>query len=211
MLFPFVNTLPHSSVKMSDSLKELFINACYAGEVEKMTACLTLGVNIDCVDKNGETGLMKCAAYNDCDAMEILLNNQPPANINFKTTTNHTALHCACGNNATRAVTMLCAVPGVQLNIVNSAGDTPLLLAVANGHIECIKAMENVPGVEWNVKDRDGNSAIMEALKTNRRDIVTVMLKFVGVDLDTKDADNNTLEQVARLVSEGGVKFKNCV
>ena len=152
-------------MKENLSLLTLFIEACKSGNTEKIAACLTLEVNIDCADQNGMTGLMICAGWDHCYAMEVLLNNQPTPNVNLKNYTNDTALHFACILKNHRAVTRLCSVPGVQLNAVNDDGWTPLLSAVTGGSVNVIKFLVQVPGVELNVKDKAGDSSVMAALK----------------------------------------------
>ena len=116
---------------MSDSLKHIFLDACYNLNVEKISACITLDVDINTVDSmnHNNTGLMYCvwsASSQACDDCLDRILQQPGLDINKQSTGKNTALHLASANNNHTAVAKLCAMSGIQLNTLASDGKTPL-------------------------------------------------------------------------------------
>eukprot|EP00090_Calanus_glacialis_P003707 TRINITY_DN12736_c0_g1_i2.p1 TRINITY_DN12736_c0_g1~~TRINITY_DN12736_c0_g1_i2.p1 ORF type:complete len:271 (+),score=64.35 TRINITY_DN12736_c0_g1_i2:46-858(+) len=186
---------------MSASLNELFLAACKSLNIEKMSACLTLKVDINTVDSaKGMTGLMKCVrkpGSQEGDRSVELLLQQPGLDINKQENAKQcTALHLASYINNHIAVARLCVMPGIHLNILDIQGITPLHYAVWKGHIESVRAL-NVNGIDWNLKS-GGDSAVMIAVKNGRTEIFKYLIEISDVDLNTRDGQNKTLKAVAR-------------
>ena len=81
---------------MSESLEERFLTACGKLNVEEISACLTLKVDINTVDIHGFTGLMICvyrASSQACDNCLDRILQQPGLDINKQTYYQATALH----------------------------------------------------------------------------------------------------------------------
>jgi ankyrin repeat protein len=184
---------------MSNDLSKLFLAACKRYNLEEMSACLSLGVDINTVHSTRDmTGLMMCVrkpATQECDRAVEFLMQQPGLDINKETTIKCTALHIASASNNHTAVARLCAMPGIQLNILTSAGNAPLHYAVSKGHIESVRAL-NVNGIDWNLK-RGSDSAVMLAVKNGRTEVFKYLIGIADVDLNTRDAQNKTLKTVA--------------
>jgi ankyrin repeat protein len=190
-----------TSDTMSASLNELFLAACESLNIEKISACLTIEVDINTGEgRYGTTGLMACvarAASQECDRATELLLQQPGLDINKQNyTTQASALYLASFHSNHTAVAKLSAMPGVKLNIMTIDGITPLYMAVGRGHIESVRAL-NVNGVDWNLKS-GGDSAVMLAVKSGRTEIFKYLIEISDVDLNTRDAKNKTLKTVAR-------------
>ena len=64
---------------------ETFLSSCEAGHLEKVSACLTLGVDVNAVSEDGKcSGLSLAAASNQLDLLDLLL-SQPGVDLNLTT------------------------------------------------------------------------------------------------------------------------------
>ena len=179
----------------NSTLRDLFMTACDNRNNDHITACLTLGVNVNCVDGDNWTGLMhvvNTTASTDCDsALDILLGHHD-IDINKKDNENCTALNTACFYQNHLAVARLCRMPGLQLNTVNTDGYSPVHYIGG----DCFRALI-VNEVDWNAK-LDGDSPIMMAFKKGNVQKFKILMGISCVDMDTGNSQNRTLRMVAR-------------
>ena len=193
--------------KEKTTFEQAFIQNCSDGNKEKIQACLTLEVDVNCVGKvSGEpagnpssSGLSKAAVKGYIDVVNLLL-TIPGIDINQTTESGYSALHDSCWNPNDRSeiIAKLCSHPSIKLNAKDSSGRTPAFLAVQRGSIENLRALMNVPGVNWNIKNNGGVSPLMFAIIYDKIEKVAELFKIPGIDLSTTNKSGETLEKVAR-------------
>ena len=196
------------------ALKSVFLKSCYEGNEDKVKACITLEVNVNCIGLTREEdyqnenegriwksspGIYKAAVHNWIKIVEMLL-GQPDINVNKTDDTDNTTLHAACWQRTSRTqiIKALCNEPKIKLNLKDKLGRTPAFRAVANGHVSNLKALKNFTGVDWNTKNNQGYSPLMWAVKEEYTEEVAELLSIPSIDIETTNSSGETIYQVAR-------------
>ncbi|KAI8327182.1 ankyrin repeat-containing domain protein [Blakeslea trispora] len=96
----------------------------------------TLSCQLDAVDKEEETALLKAAYANHLKVVSYLV--EQGANYNHQDRDGWTALHnaCSCGN--LEMVKFLCQQPHMDVNITSQQGHTPLMNAASKGFVDIV-------------------------------------------------------------------------
>ena len=119
------------------TLKQLFFDSIEEKDIEKVKACIILGVNVNAIKE--ETPALIYAIEN-YDILELLL-SLPDIDVNETDRSGDTAFTLACWRGYLDAVRRLSYVPGIELNIQDEDGDTPAICAVDDDRVECVKVL----------------------------------------------------------------------
>ena len=105
-----------------------------------MTACLTLGVDINYVSLTDISALTASVLHDHLGLAERLLEEEKVL-VNTTTSNSWTALMFACQSGKSEFVKLLCRAAGVDLNIQDKNGDTAGLMAVRYNQEEVLKEL----------------------------------------------------------------------
>ena len=189
------------TLRAENIIQDLFLDACKSNDLEKVRSCVVLGVDVNCKDENGFSGLYYAARENCLVVLEYLL-NRDGINVNCKTKNHLTPLMiaCVCGNS--EVVQRLCQVPDIDLNSKDIFGDTALRAAVYYNNLECVKVFRNLEGVHWNethwdtVGRRYREPALIVAVERRYVDILEILLSVPSLDLKVKNLEGQSLPQI---------------
>ena len=193
----------------STDIKDLFIEACRKNELEKVKACITLGVDINLVTPDEKwAGLTAAAQEGSFKVLEHLL-TFPNINVNIKTKGSNdygkvTALHLACRREHLNIVRRLMTIPTIELNCRDKEGWNEANWAV-NTSIECIQTLMCYPLINWNNKTKDDDTPLFKVISDGSYEKVSLIVSISGIDFDLKK-NGETLAQIA--VKKG---HTNCV
>ena len=185
-------------------LNGLFLGACQNNDLDKVKACILLGVDVNIVVQSSSfeqwTGLTIAAKKNYPELLDLLL-SQPSVDVDLGTTIeigliDWTPLMIACRAGHHEVVRRLLQVPGISILQEDSFGDTALHWAAREGHSECLKELAMVPGLDWNHKDVDGRTPLCTAIY-GHPDSVRIIVAQPGVDFSVKTINGTTLAEAA--------------
>ena len=188
-------------------IREKFIDACANNELEKVIACCgSLGLEVNTVSEDGESGLRTAVNNNSEDVVAWLL-AQPEIEVNI-VTNGITALMAACCDLVhPDIVRRLVQAPGVDLNWQ----DNELGLTAAHSASEtsngCVEVLARVPGVDWNKKNSACETPLFWALRWGNPGSVRTILAIPGVDYRVRANDGRTLAHAAVCRFGASVEF----
>jgi len=209
-------------------ISDVFLKACKEEDFEKVRACLTLGVDINCTDdQTGHSGLFYVAhdkklfdlfiGHPDLDIDQVnrdailsfvacydvekvrKLCNLPGIDVNAG------GVHAALVGGSVGAVEHLLQQSGLNLDVKLYGGRSVGHIAVKYSPLKCVELLSKDPRVNWNVRNDSGDTPIMVALKGKRIEVVKILLRTPGVSLDdvteTKEG-KNLLKEVLQEAEE---------
>ena len=109
-----------------------------------------------------------CACYAaSVEGIDILVEKilqQPGVDVNYVTSSGHTALSFACFNNSEKKVQMLLDHPDINVNIINSYGQTLLMELICTSSFSksknIIQMLLKHPKIDLNIKSKTGMTAM---------------------------------------------------
>ena len=120
------------------NLKEQFLQAYNNHDIEKATACITLGVDVLNIRDIRSWSALTSSSYNQ-SLLDLIL-SQPNIDVNMKGPGDNTALMDACHEGLETAVRRLCQVPGIEVNCKDAEdGFTAAMFAVDSNHVACVQ------------------------------------------------------------------------
>lgn len=127
----------------------LLINAVKGGRTTQVKMLIKVGVNVDEMDEEGQTGLIHCCFLQDARrAMKILKSLVTAgANLNKKDNYGRTVLAWACLKGRVEVVTFLLNDPlcmDLRIDVTDKEGNNTLLLSVMSGNFLVVKMMVEV-------------------------------------------------------------------
>ena len=176
------------------TLEDLFLEAIESGDLEKVQACITLGVNVNFCDKDGISALYY--AIHNKTVLDLLL-SQPRVDVNIKSKFGGTALMKACDLGRLAAVMRLCQVQGIDLNTTDIDGDTAAMWAVLSDQHKIVDYLKTLPNVDWNVKDKFEDSAILIAVAEGNVDTLEALLTIPNIDINATDGNGRSIAHIA--------------
>ncbi len=131
------------------------------------------GAEVNCVDRDGYSPLMKAVALNKLECAELLL--QYGAHVNRRDKEGCTPLTVAIAYNNVAIVELLLWY-GAKVNYVDNKGSAPLTRAIARGNVECVRVL-----LTWGADiDFDANgtgrTSLMRAAASGNLEIVQLIL-----------------------------------
>ena len=137
---------------------EEFIDACENNKVKEVKRMIAEGVDINDLDSDGRTGLIKAMGNGRTEVVRILLGCN---NIEIGTKdviTDRTALHFACYHDKVKSVKLFLAHPSCTKEIVRMKDDlgfTAEMWATANSNHECARLVREFLKQDDRKEDRN--------------------------------------------------------
>lgn len=159
--------------------------AAHQGHQALVEYLLSIGANVNIVDKEGDSVLHYAAFGNQPDIMRILL--QHGANINVLNASHCTALHISAHKKPPHCVRVLLEFTA-DVNLQDSYGDTALHDAIGKENTEVVELLCNVPTLDLAIRNKRGFNCLHHAsLKGNvvaARRILQLARQLVDVKKD---------------------------
>ncbi|KAE9130840.1 hypothetical protein PF005_g4270 [Phytophthora fragariae] len=133
--------------------------AARQGGIRHIRGMLAAGANVDAIDGDGITALMKAAGWGRIEIVEYLI-GACTGDVN---STNVEALMKAAARGHTDVTMYLATLCGVDVNATDGDGDTVLLKATRSGCVAAIKYLVGERGVDVDTVNRMGVTALMKA------------------------------------------------
>ncbi|KAB5549983.1 ankyrin repeat-containing domain protein [Coniochaeta sp. 2T2.1] len=151
-----------------------------------------------CVDPGVKT-LFTAAYSGQFDAVEEILESNPPSNPDLQTLDGETVLIRASSLGETRTVKLLLERTSADPNFADSRHVTPLLAAADNGHTEVVKLLLGSKRAKTNPNPRsiDGRTPLSVAAAHGHEEIVKLLLECEDIDLDLPGSDGRIPLSVA--------------
>lgn len=159
--------------------------AAHQGHQMLVEYLLSIGANVNIVDKEGDSVLHYAAFGNQPDIMRILL--QHGAKINVLNASHCTALHISAHKKPPHCVRVLLEF-NADVNLQDSYGDTALHDAIGKENTEVIELLCNVPSLDLTIRNKRGFNCLHHAsLKGNvvaARRILQLARQLIDVKKD---------------------------
>lgn len=188
-----------------NSLKEIFIKACFDKNMSKVKACIELDVDINVqvpdededefMDKEtygkleGYSGLHIAIMNDDVNLLELLLSN-PNINVNVRNEREQTPILYLLQDKPNIAyynevklefLKMLLAKDSLNLDVKDFIG-THLTHALMMCDMKIIRELIHNDKMKWNVKNRSEETPIQIALKNDNEEVFRILCKNKAVD-----------------------------
>ena len=190
-------------------LKNIFLKACEENDLEKVKACLKLGVdpNIKSSDGREDFGLNYASWKNLPDLCDILL-SQPTIDVNNKDEFGWTALMDSCYHGHSKITEKLVKVPGIELNSQNDFGCTAAIYAAWNNSFRCLNVLAKLEDVDWNIKNKNGHTVAHCAAVFCNRETVKMLMDIRKIDWNIKcPSGNSALSEALKINESDNVKM----
>jgi ankyrin repeat protein len=181
------------------SLPNTIHGAASLGNLDKVTAFLASGVEVDSRDNWGITALQYAASKGHLHVMAALI--QAGANVNETSSGGDTALHVAAWYNGVNALYVLLEA-GAAVNTKDMWGRTALHAAASNGNKNSIFALIEA-GAEIDTQDENGITALHRSA-SNGWVISTLLLVEAGAAIDAQEENGRTALGLSRLFCSQG-------
>jgi len=188
--------------KNDKRLEELFVDAVKHNNLDKVRACITLGINVNVrLDSRQCHGSALCwamhwAIHGQWEMLELFL-VQPNFDVNISVDYGLTALMWASGSGNESLVRRLCQVPSIDFNARCQRGRTAALLAVKSMNLGRVRVLSAIPGINWNIKSNEGWSPMSLALDDGQVEILKILLTLQSIDFGITDGKNRSIAQIA--------------
>jgi ankyrin repeat protein len=181
-------------VDSNKSHNEFLLTAARHGDTTAITKALTAGADINTVDKNGMTPLMKAVLHKKASAVALLI--AAKANVNIANN-GHTALMFSADD--ANILNMLIDA-GADINTAANKKETVLIFAVKYACTETIKILLSKPTIQVNAVDHEGNSALMHAPLFGKRcpEITQLLIKHPSINVNTINHMGETALSLAK-------------
>ena len=170
----------------ADQIADTLARAARDGDVKTIRSVLNSGINVDLPDEYGHTPIYYAAAFNQAEAVEVLLGfhaepNTPVAKHFTIPQPPSTPLQYAAelGN---RQIAFQLIAAGAKIDGTGPTGRTPLYYAF--GHLDLLLD----EGANVNVRDTDGTSPLDEAVWFGLLDVTAILLAH-GADLNAVEPE----------------------
>lgn len=158
-------------------------------ELAMVKYLLSLGVDINAIDTEGQSVLTSASQNRNCphEIIEYLLVNG--ANVNITDINGHTPLIFACENGQTEAIKIL-VKHGADHNTTYIKGINTFLMACSSADLETVKTLVETGADLKGVSD-DNVNVLMFAAKNKNLDVLEYILSL-GFDINAMDNNQET-------------------
>ena len=183
----FLETLSNSDKQKLELQQEWFSTIEEGNDINKLQELLNRGIDINIVDKHGNTAL-HIAAYGYNDLLKLLL-VQPNIDINIKNDLGRTPLMAYCKNNHNIEILKLfLSRDDLEYNIQDDDGNTAFIYACLEQlrYIDFIKVLLDTGKIDLNIVNHDGNAALYYTVTygyINDYDVVKLLLTQPNIDV----------------------------
>ena len=143
------------------------------------------GLSAVALAKAGDAPLIEAVKNVDVEAVEALLNQAPPADVNQTVPDGATALHWAVHRDDVQLVRLLVDA-GADVVVTNRYGVQPIALAAENGNAEILGALLDA-GADPNATLSEGETVLMTAARNGNAEAIRVLL-VRGADPNARDS-----------------------
>ena len=195
---------------------EEFVEKCAEGSVSEVKEALSSGLDVNCRDERGRTGLMLACSYNNTEVVRLLL--QSGADPNARSFEDWTALLSSAGDSEVDLeIIKLLIEYGAQVNAQNEFETTPLVRACYwTDRTDIVKVLLdagadiNKSGAYGNDYQEYGGGNALSACGGWKPEILDMLLK-AGADINQNDGEllfsavihGGSIEVIERLVKRG--------
>ena len=159
-------------------------------------------VDIDYVDKDGNTFLIKCLKVSKFKSAVWLINHHTDTTI--RNNDNKTAINIAIERNNLIVVKELLDLKKIDVNQKDIDGRSLLQNVVVFGNHKMAKVLINY-GADINNMDRHGRNILYDALSYGDQTFIQYLLGLKGIDLNFIDENGNTLMQHPEVVKDDAI------
>lgn len=189
---------------MSAEDAEAFDKAVLSHDFDNASKLL-LKINIETIDYNGNTYLMKASVKNDVEAFKWLVQNG--ANINARDKSGKNALFNAINSNSLDIVQLL--VTDKKLLHTIYRGDNPLHAAVSVGQLGMVKLLVNA-GIDPDAQNHFNVNAFDLAQVQSDKEILEWLLTDISFKiLDEAQNEETKITTLESLFAKHGFKYLN--
>ena len=174
----------------SINLSETFLKACDENDLQKVRACLELGVDVNTKDKYN-AGLHYAASNNNIELCEILL-SQHGIDVNQVNSDGQTALMVSCLNEREEITQKLVSHPGIDFNCQDRDGFTAAYYAVDSGNIGCVKILSMQNNVNWNLFPPNRQTITALAIERNNQEILRMLINISSINWNLRGGDEHS-------------------
>ena len=169
---------------------------------EVLQAIINCGADVNAINANNGTALMKACQKGNKDAIDVLLNNGADSNISD--VNGDTWLHHAVGGDCGIDVLRKIISYGADVNAVNKSNETALMKACKKGDMDVINVLLNA-GTDPNINDVNGDTWLHHISGGDcSKQVLLAIINYV------EDAKAKRKSNKAELISHGAeVNAKN--
>jgi ankyrin repeat protein len=175
-------------------------NAAGYGSLKEIQRFLAAGVDVDLLDADGNTPLLRACRFGQIHAAQLLVNEGASVNASSSGWTGRTPLHVASALGSAPLVEFLLD-QGARLEAADDRGWTPLMCAASQGMHSIAKILIN-RGAKLDAQDKDGYTALVHAFEinsgpyTDRFNVIELLLDR-GCNPNLVDAQGKTALDLA--------------
>jgi ankyrin repeat protein len=157
--------------------------------VEEVTRLIQEGADVNAVDLEGKTVLMKVVQNTSLDpkllqVVKVLIENGADVNAVDKWG-GETSLSLAAKSSENSEILRILIESGANVNVADKQGKTPLMLVTEMGNSEAIRILiEN--GADVNAVDTQGKTPLMHAAERRNPEPLQILIES-GADINTAD------------------------
>jgi len=140
-------------------------NAAGYGSLKEIQRFLAAGVDVDLLDADGNTPLLRACRFGQIHAAQLLVNEGALVNASSSGWTGRTPLHIASALGSVPLVELLLDL-GARLEAADDRGWTPLMCAASQGMHSIVKILID-RGAKLDAQDKDGYTALVHAFEIN--------------------------------------------
>ena len=188
----------------------LLINAVKGARTTQVKMLIKVGIDVNEVDENGQTGLIHSCFLHDTRMMIKILKYlvTAGANLNKKDSYGRTVLAWACLEGRVEAVKFLLNNPlcmDLRIDVTDKDGNNTLLLSVMSGNFLVVKMMVEVlrgtaRATELNKVNNDGMQPLIAAFIRTDRLCAQYLVKRAGSSV-------SSVLKYLRALQNGSIKF----
>ncbi|WXC58102.1 hypothetical protein SNK03_004001 [Fusarium graminearum] len=180
---------PNFGVNTQDRTRTELSLAAQFGDIDAVNRLLTLGVDINLADQDGQTPLL-WAAYKGHEAIVRLLVKNAARVEKVDQVYGRTPLSWAASKGHQDVVRLLLR-NGANVNAVDNSQRTPLSWAASRGHLNTVRYLIEAGADKELADSRSGQTPLSWAVSRGQEAVVKLLLKQ-GVGVDTLDESHRT-------------------
>ena len=159
------------------------VRACLNGNTTKVKRLLAIpGIDINQVDKDGDTSLYLASYRGHREIIELLL-AMPGIDVNKSDSYGCTPLYTASRHGDIEIVKLLLARPNIDINKDDREGYTPFYWAVQYGHTEIVKILGAMSGININQVYEGSYALLYWASLNGLTEVVKILVAIPGIDI----------------------------
>jgi uncharacterized protein len=181
---------------VDDKRKSLLHHAVLGSAMDVIAFLLNQDINVNLIDKYGETALFDCARKGKLNIAKMLIHKF--ARINIENRQGETVMHLAAGKGDFDMLKLLIE-SGCQLNKKTVEDRLPIHYAILNGKVDVIAFLIQEGKQTWQQRDAYGNTLLHYGAKSSSIELIDLLLN--------QDLDPNALNDQFETPIFNAVKY----